>query len=287
MMRPMYTPPSYVWLNGSILPVAEARLSTMDHGFTVGDGVFETLPGRDGQPFALTRHWRRLAAGGKALGITVPSLEVMREALVAVMQANGLSAARLRFTVTSGDGPPSSDKSGSPPTLLAVATPLFVWPESSAVATVPWTRNENGPLAGLKSTSYAENVRCLMHAKAQGAGEGILGNTRGELCEGTGSNLFVIEADRILTPPLASGCLAGITRALVIEACQAAGVPVEERTLPMSILQHVDEAFITSSTRDVHPISAIDGRALKHVPGELTLRARQAFAALAGSSLDP
>ncbi len=279
--------PAYIWINGSIVPSAQARLSPFDHGFTVGDGVFETLPARQGQPFALRRHWQRLATSCEALGILVPPIETMRNALIEVMLANGLQEARLRFTLSSGEGPPSSDKSDSPPTMLAVATPVPVWPASSVVVTVPWTRNENGALAGLKCTSYAENVRALMHAKARGAGEAILGNTKGELCEGTGSNIFIVQQGCILTPPLLSGCLPGVTRALVIEACRAASMPVEERTLPLSVVNEIEEAFITSSTRGVHPVSAINGRALRQVPGELTRKAAQAFAALAASHFDP
>ena len=280
MMTAMSGLPAYIWINGSIVPSAQARLSPFDHGFTVGDGVFETLPARQGQPFTLRRHWQRLAVSCEALGIPVPPIEMMRNALIEVMQANGLQEARLRFTLSSGEGPPSSDKSDSPATMLAVATPVPVWPASSAVVTVPWTRNENGALAGLKCTSYAENVRALMHAKARGAGEAILGNTRGELCEGTGSNIFIVQDGCIHTPPL-------LSRALVIEACRAASVPVEERTLPIGNLAEVEEAFITSSTRNVHPVSAINGRVLKRVPGELTQKAAQAFAALAASSFDP
>jgi len=279
--------PPHVWINGSIVPTDQARLSPFDHGFTVGDGVFETLLGRLGQPFTLRRHWQRLATGCEALGIAVPSMEVMRQALLEVMQANGLQDARLRFTISSGDGPPSSEKGGSPPTMVAVATPVPAWPASTAVVTVPWTRNESGALAGLKCTSYAENVRALMYARARGAGEAILANTKGELCEGTGSNVFVVHEGGILTPPLHSGCLPGVTRALVIEACHAASLSIEERILPLSLLDFVEEVFITSSTRGVHPVSAINGRALNKVPGDLTREAAQAFAELAASGNDP
>ena len=279
--------PAYVWINGSIVPTDQARLSPFDHGFTVGDGVFETLLGRGGRPFTLRRHWQRLATACEALGIAVPSMEVMRQALLEVMQANGLQDARLRFTISSGEGPPSSEKGGCPPTMVAVATPVPAWPGSSPVVTVPWTRNERGALAGLKCTSYAENVRALMYARTRGAGEAILANTKGELCEGTGSNIFVVHEGGVLTPPLHSGCLPGITRALVIEACRAASVSIEERTLPLSILDSVEEVFITSSTRGVHPVSAINGRALNHVPGSLTREAAQAYAELAASGNDP
>lgn len=278
--------PAYLWINGHIIATSEARLSPFDHGFTVGDGVFESLPARDGRPFALTRHWQRLGASCAVLGIQVPAIEVMRTALLEVMEANGLRNARLRFTVSSGDGPPGTEQGHGAPTILAVATPLVPWPATERVVTVAWTRNETGALAGVKSTSYAENVRALREAKANGAGEAILANTKGELCEGTGSNIFVIADGTILTPPLHSGCLAGVTRALVLEACAAAGVPVEERALPFSLMSTVEEAFLTSSTRDVHPIAAINGRMLNQTPGKLTQRAAEAFAAHARTIVD-
>ena len=278
--------PAYVWLNGRVLPIAEAHISPFDHGITVGDGVFETLAARGGRPFALSRHWQRLSRSCEALGLTAPPIELMRRAFAEVMQANGLTETRLRFTITGGEGPPGTEKGGGEVTLLAVATPLVPWPPSEKVVTVPWTRNETGALVGLKCTSYAENVRALRMAKAAGAGEAVVANTRGELCEGTGTNIFIVQNGVIYTPPLSSGCLAGVTRGLVIEACRVAGVPVEERMVPYGVIQEVEEAFLTSCTREVHPIAMIDGRSLASVPGELTLRAKQAFADYAQTIVD-
>jgi branched-chain amino acid aminotransferase len=150
------------------------------------------------------------------------------------------------------------------------------------VATVPWRRNEHSALAGVKSTSYADNVVALRAAEAAGADEAILANTAGLLCEGTGSNVFVGVGGRLVTPPLSSGCLGGVTRELLLEVADVA-----EEDLPLSALAGADEAFLTSSTRDVHPIETVDGRPLPHCPGPLTATARAAFAALVSSTLDP
>lgn len=278
--------PAFVWLNGRVLPTAEAHFSPFDHGITVGDGVFETLPDRGRGPVALTRHWQRLVRSCEAMGITPPAMEVFRDALREVMAANGLTDARLRFTVTAGEGPVGSDKGDAPPTLLAVAVPQTVWPAATPVVTVPWTRNERDPLAGVKSTSYGGNVVALAYAKKQGAGEAIFANTQGDLCEGTGSNVFIVREGVALTPPLDSGCLAGVTRALVLEACQRAGIPVRECPLAMSEFLEADEAFLTSSTRDVHPILSINGRTLSRVPGEVTRAVAYAFAALLTADVD-
>lgn len=157
---------------------------------------------------------------------------------------------------------------------------------TTAVATVPWTRNERGATAGLKTTSYAENVIALAHAKDKGGTEAIFGNTRGELCEGTGSNIFVVVDGVLRTPLLDSGCLAGITRELAIEWARGAGIEVREEALPMTVLETADEAFLTSTTRDVQPIHAVDGRELR-APGPVTMRVQEAFAKASAASFNP
>lgn len=279
--------PSRIWLNGRIVSTAEARVSPFDHGFLVGDGVFETLVARGGRPFTATRHWHRLAASCAAMGITPPPFDVYLAAIHEVMKSNDLPDARVRVTLTSGDGPLGSDRGDSPATMTVAATPLKAWPPTETALVVPWTRNERSALAGIKSTSYGDNVRALARAHAEGAGEAILANTRDELCEGTGSNIFVVVKGHVQTPPLSSGCLAGVTRALVLEACQAAGIPVEEIAMPVSIVQACDEAFLTSSTRDVHPLARIDTREMPGVSGAVTQRVAQAFRDYVAGRDDP
>jgi len=144
---------------------------------------------------------------------------------------------------------------------------------------------------GLKSTSYAENVLALAHAKSLGAGEALLGNLAGEICEGTGSNVFVVADGRITTPPLSAGCLAGVTRALVIEWCADAGIDVSQNAMAMTDLSGAEEMFITSSTRDVHPVDAvIDGngqRVWAAGPGPVTASAAEVFAARSAAQWNP
>lgn len=279
--------PAHTWINGRIVSTAEARISPFDHGFLVGDGVFETLVARQGKPFTPTRHWRRLVASCKAMNITPPEYDVYLKAMLATMQANELMDARIRVTLTSGDGPLGSDRGEAPATMTVAATPLKPWPPTDTVMTVPWTRNERGALAGIKSTSYADNVRALALAHAQGAGEAVFANTRDELCEGTGTNIFVVTAGVVQTPPLSSGCLAGVTRGLVLEACAASGIAVEEIALPIGTLKTCDEAFLTSSTRDVHPLERIDQRPVPGVSGAVTQRVAQAFQDFVAGRDDP
>ena len=269
-------------MDGALVDADEARISPFDHGLLTGDGAFETLIAYDGKPFAVRRHLERLAVSCKGMGLESPDAAELRAALDAVVDANGLTSCRLRVTVTGGDSPLGSDRGQQGPTVVVAAGALTPWPATADVVVVPWTRNEKGALAGLKTTSYGENVVALAYAKERGASEAILGNTVGQLCEGTGSNVFVGIGGRLVTPPLRSGCLAGVTRALVLEATDAV-----EEDLPLSALAEADEAFLTSTTREVQPIRAVDGRELPAAPGPLTGAAAAAFKSVVSRSIDP
>jgi len=202
--------------------------------------------------------------------------------MLAVIAANDLVAGRLRVTVTGGPSPLGSDRGTLAPTVIVAGGPLPDWPASTDVVVVPWPRNERSAVAGLKTVSYAENVVALARARDRGAGEALFANLAGNLCEGTGTNVFVAVGGRLLTPPLSSGCLAGVTRALVMEL-----VDVAEVDLAVSGLATVDEAFLTSSTRDVQAIRAVDGQPLPACPGPLTTAASAAFEALLAADPDP
>jgi branched-chain amino acid aminotransferase len=270
------------WIDGRLVPPGEATVSAFDHGVTVGDGVFETCKVVGGQAFALTRHLGRLRTSAAGLDLEVPWSDGELAAAVGAVLAASPAASRLRITLTGGPGPLGSERAAVAPTLVVAASTGGGWAPTAAVATVPWRRNEHGALVGLKTTSYGENVRALARAKAAGADEAILANTAGLLCEGTGSNVFLAHEGRLVTPPLSSGCLAGITRALVCEL-----VAVEEVDLPLDALAAAPEAFLTSSTRDVHPIATVDGVALAAAPGPLTRAAQAAWADLEARTLDP
>ncbi|MCU1456975.1 MAG: branched-chain amino acid aminotransferase/4-amino-4-deoxychorismate lyase [Actinomycetia bacterium] len=275
-----------VWLDGSLLEVRQARVSPLDHGVTVGDGVFETLRAYAGVPFAWSRHAERLARSARALGLPEPDGDELRAAVEDVLSVNGLDDARVRVTFTGGPAPLGSERGHDSPTRMVVAGRFTPWPPTARVAMAPWTRNERGALVGLKTTSYAENVRALAFAHERGADEALLANNRGELCEGTGSNVFVVADGALRTPPLDAGCLAGITRALVLELAADAGIAVEETALPADALDAADEAFITSSTREVHAIAAVDDRPLA-APGPVTAKLAAAFSDLVATTPDP
>ncbi len=266
----------------------DARISPFDHGLLVGDGVFETLRVYDGVPFAWRRHLDRLAHSAAGLGLPVPDRDALRAAAGAVLAANDLRrgapahhghrrrrAARLRARRRAADGHRRGQRA-------ARRGP------TADVVTVPWPRNERGATAGLKTISYAENVRALAYAHERGAGEAIFANTRDELCEATGSNVFVVRDGVVRTPPGSSGCLLGVTRALVLELAAASGIAADEPPLPLDALRrrrrgvpHVD-----------HPRGAADRprrrpRRSRRARPASPPRLAAAFTALVARDLDP
>jgi branched-chain amino acid aminotransferase len=275
-----------VWVNGERVDPTAPSIAALDHGVTVGDGVFETCKVVDGVPFALRRHARRLDRSMAGLGLPAADHSVIEVGIKAVLAGEPLTYGRLRYSVTGGAGPLGSDRDASPLTYIVTAASQPPNPATGKLVVVPWTRNERGATAGLKTTSYAENVVALAFAKERGGVEALFANTLGNLCEGTGSNVFVVVDGEILTPDLASGPLAGITRKLIIEWCREEGLTVRAEPLPMAILGQAQEIFITSSTKDVLGVHAIDDR-LVAAPGPVTARAAEIFARLSDERRDP
>jgi len=248
-----------VWMSvagvSRLVDPGDARVSVFDHGFTVADGVFETLKVDHGVAYAVSRHLRRLVASAETLRLPQIPLEDIRSGIEQVLAAGAPPLARMRVTVTAGSGPLGSDRGDVPPTIVIALAEVSPWPSTTSATLVPWVRNERSPVVGAKTTSYADNVVALDWAHQRGFSEGLFLNTRDEVCEGTGTNLFLVRDSQIVTPPLTSGCLAGITRDLVIEWAGAL-----ERTLTWADVLEADEVFLTSSTREVHPVVRLDER---------------------------
>ncbi|MFC8455019.1 aminotransferase class IV [Kitasatospora sp. NPDC057223] len=280
MQRPTHDD-STIWVNGALVATGDASVSVLDHGLTVGDGVFETMKAADGRAFALTRHLERLTRSARGLGLPDPDHDLVRDACEQVLRANPMPLGRLRVTYTGGTSPLGSERGDAGTSLVVALGSSTRRADTTAVITVPWRRNEHSAVAGLKTTSYAENVVALAAAHREGATEALLANTAGQLCEGTGSNVFVVLGGRLITPTLASGCLAGITRQLVVDWCDA-----EEADLPQSVLREADEIFLTSTLRDVQAVTRVDDRELAG-PGPVTTKAMTLFAELSGNDLDP
>ncbi|WP_256795630.1 aminotransferase class IV [Terrabacter sp. Ter38] len=275
-----------VWVNGDLVDPTGPSVSALDHSVTVGDGVFETAKIAAGQPFALTRHHRRLERSAAGLGLPPLDLAIVDKGVAAVLDGPAIDFGRLRYSVTGGVGPLGSDRGDASLTYIVVAAPQALPPASGKLTVVPWTRNERSAVVGLKTTSYAENVVALARAKQVGAVEAVFGNTRGELCECTGSNVFVVVDGVVLTPPAESGPLLGITRELTIEWGRAAGLDIREETLPLDVLHTADEVFITSSTKDVLPVHAVDDRELS-ANGPVTTELQRVFRTNAERNGDP
>jgi branched-chain amino acid aminotransferase len=262
-----------VWVDGRLVDPAAPVVPATDRGLLLGEGVFDTLRAVDGVPFALGRHLARLRVSAEVLGIDVPwSDDELRTAVLAV--AGGRAGrVRVRISVTGGDG--------ARPRTLVVAVPLDPPAPAAALRTSPWPVNERAPSVGAKTTSRADLVLALADAKEHGADEAVLVNHAGHLVECTGANLFVVDAGRLVTPALRSGCLPGTTRQLVLEVTEAVTTDVS-----CEVLAEVEEAFLTSVTRGVQPVSAIDGRPLP-TPGPRTRAAMAAYDALVARTTEP
>jgi branched-chain amino acid aminotransferase len=273
-----------VWVNGELLDTDDSQVGAFDHGLTVGDGVFETIAIRAGRPLAVTRHLARLVRSALALGLPAPEIETLRAAVEEVTAAAGAAGGVIRVVYTSGTGPLGSDRGDGTPTAAVLLGPAPERPPTTDVITVAWPRNERGALVGIKTTSYAENVLALTEARRHGASEAIFANTAGNLCEGSGTNVFLVLDGQLLTPPLSAGCLAGVTRLLVIECC---GLDVVERDVPITALAEAEEAFLTSATRNVQAIRAVNGRAMPSCPGPRTQAAAAAYSRLQATDPDP
>ena len=269
------------WADGRILSPGETAVRADDHSVVVGDGVFETTGVLDGVPFALTRHLARLARSATGLGIQTPDDVRIREAVAEVIAADH-RAGLLRITWSSGPGPLGSGRGDGPGALVLSTGPGNVWPVTERVHLGPWVRNEHGALTGLKTTSYAENAKALAVAHRRGCTEALFRNTAGHLCEGTGTNVFLVVDDVLVTPPLSSGCLAGVTRGLLLEL-----VDVVERDVALDEIEVASEAFLSSATRDVSSIAAVDDHDLPIAPGPVTTAVAAAFADLVTRTPDP
>ena len=276
-----------VWINGQLIDENEVKISPFDHGLLTGDGVFETMVAYQETPFAFSRHYRRLERSASVFGLSLPEADTLLSACRDVVRANAVCPGRIRVTVTGGRAPLGSEKGDYPETVIVAAGKLPEQPEITEVVTVPFARNEHGALVGLKTISYGENVVALAHARARGAREAIFGNVDGNLCEGTGSNIFIVNNGQLITPPLSAGCLPGVTRALVADLCDVANINLQQTDTHLSKLKDVDSAFLTSTLRGVQPIGRVDGKPLRETAVDCTKKLQDAFRELCESQIDP
>ena len=276
-----------VYVNGRIMPAHEAVVPVYDHGFVYGEGVYETLRTYNKVPFLFDRHVRRLRQSAGHIGLDVPFDDAtlsgwIDDTVAAAARADGASSDEwyIRILLTRGVGELSYDVKATPaPSLVIIVKPNEEPPERMAregirISLVDILRNHPGSVNPIiKSNNLLNNALAMQAAYRRGGEEALMRNFRGELSECSQSNFFMVRDGIALTPKSAAGLLEGITRAFLFEVGREAGVPVREEVLYPADLETADEAFITSTTREISPVTRIDDRAIGNgTPGPITMK---------------
>lgn len=265
-----------VYLNGSLVPREDARISAMDYGFLYGYGLFETMRAYGGKVFRLERHLERLAGSAETLGIAVDK-SVLGSAVMDTIKANSLNEARIRLTVSIGEGGTVPDPSScGSQTVLVVAGEYRPLPdevyEKGYRAIVSSIRcNSQSPVSAMKSLNYLESMLARQEARAAGVDEAICLNEHGMLAEASTSNVFLVGDGALKTPAIASGFLPGITRETVLELAGKLGITTIEDEMTVEELIQADEAFLTNSVVEIMPLTEVDGKLIgSGKPGQVT-----------------
>ena len=269
----------YIFHNEQLLPLEKVRLSPGQAGLLCGWGLFTTLRIVRGEAFAYERHWRRLEKDAALIRLPMPYTSVkVRLHLQDVIRANKVSEGCARiYLVYNQVGFWQSEEKAPQVDLLIYTAPLPEYREPVRLALRPHGRHAASPLAGVKSISWLNNVWSVAEAQREGFDEVVLLNERGEVAECTAANIFAVKGGKIHTPPLSSGCLEGVTRAILFEIAPEAGIPIVEQTLRPEDLYSAEEVFISSTNRNLIGVGEIAGHPLAAAPGPVTLRLRQAF----------
>jgi branched-chain amino acid aminotransferase len=270
---------SLIYHNDRIVPLAEARLSPGQMGLLMGWGVFTTLRVYEGVPFAFDRHWERMARDADRLNILLDyRQQTVREAVVKLAAANHRREGAVRLSFIKNHGGLWADAAGRPPTDLLIFTrELAVWPAAHKLLLVPNAIFSIAKLAGAKMLSWVQNAGTLERVRGQGYDDALLLNELGHLAECTSANVFLVRGHVILTPPLSSGCLPGITREALQEVIPAAGYTLVEQELTPADLDAAEEVFISSTTREVVGVGSIDPKWNYRAPGKVTREIEAAF----------
>ena len=272
-----------VYLNGSLMPRSQASISVLDYGFLYGFGLFETMRAYGGQVFLLDRHLSRLARSAEILGMPIGVAD-LKEAVMATIQANQLSEARIRITISIGEGGIAPDPNTcNKPTVLILAGHYQPYPEQvyqkgfrAVISSI--RRNSQSPLSRLKSANYLESILARQEARAAGVDEALCLNEKGLLAEVSMSNIFLVTDGILRTPGQGSGILPGITREVVLELASQLGINTLEHDIRLDELFHAQEAFLTNSLIEVMPLTQIDGKPIgSGSPGSFTKRLMVAY----------
>lgn len=267
-----------VYLNGRLIPRSQARVSALDYGFLYGFGLFETMRAYEGRVFRLDRHLSRLEDSVKVLGLSIERVG-LKSAVMDTIRANRLGDARIRITVSPGEGAINAEPGTCvKPTVLVVAEKYILYRQQvyrkgfrAIVSSI--RRNSHSPLSGLKSTSYLESILARQEARVAGVDEAICLNERGFVAEASMSNIFLVADGILKTPGLESGILPGITRQAVMELASETGITSRECDIRLEELFRAQEAFVTSSLIEVMPLTQIDNKPIGNGrPGTITGR---------------
>ncbi len=263
--------------NGRIVEAGALVLSPGQVGLLTGWGVFSTLRVARGIPFAFERHWARMSRDAALMHIPFPEdPEPARAGLRKLIEANQALEATLRIVVVRNGGSIWEGPSQSPFDLIALTAPLKEWGGGVKLGLDRNARHAGSRFRGVKVTSWATNLLLFEEAQQAGFDEVLLLNERGEVCECASANIFIAREGGLLTPPLDSGCLPGVTREILLELVRVPGIPIREATLSLEDVERADAVYITSSTRYLLPVDSIEGRPMRHA-ASVHARLRAAF----------
>jgi branched-chain amino acid aminotransferase len=272
----------YVYQNEELRPVEKARWSPGQAGLICGWGLFTTVRIKRGEAFAYERHWRRLEKDAvlTRLPLTYSGAKV-RVMLQEVIRANHVKEGCARiYLVWNTVGSWRSDEKMPDVDLVITTAELPSYPETVRLTVREQGRHASSPLAGVKTISWLDSVWAAAEAQREGFDEVVLLNERGEVSECTAANIFAVKGDKVITPPLSSGCLEGVTRGILMEIASEAGTSVVEQTMKLEDFYAADEVFVTSTNRNVIGVKEIAGHVIADgTPGNVTSRLDEAFEA--------
>jgi branched-chain amino acid aminotransferase len=275
-----------VYLNGSLVSRDRARISPLDYGFLYGFGLFETMRAYNGRIFRIESHLKRLEYAASILGLQIDVTE-LKEAAQDTIYANQLQDARIRITVSAGEGEMVPDPTTcTNPTVMVTAGQYHPYPEQTydrgfSVSISSIRRNSGSLLAELKSTNYLESLLARQKARSSGFDDAILLNDKGLLAEASTSNIFIVSGGILRTPGKQNGLLSGITRDIVLKLALQIGIDIAEQDIELDELVHADEIFLTNSLIEVMPVTRIDMKPVGNgKPGPVTRKMMEAYRSL-------
>ena len=270
----------FVYHNDRLVPIEQVRLSPGQAGLLNGWGIFTTVRVVDGEAFAFERHWRRLEKDAERTRLPLPFQPArVRVQLGEMLRANQVREGTARiYVVYNRTGFWISDEKMPEVDLILYSAGLPPYREPVRLGLRAHGRHAASPLAGVKTTAWLNNVWQLQEAQKAGFDEVVLLNERGEVAECTAANIFLVRGGRVITPPINSGCLEGVTRAVLLEIAPAAGVPVDEKTLTPDDLYAAEEIFISSTNRNLLGVGTIEKQAFAGAPGPVTRSLEKVFA---------